>query len=1002
MSLCQTITNYLKRSSFFLPILDTNNYLHLRTRYIERTLSESNEIITTTALFRKSPLVLIQGEGGLGKSTLLITEYEKYKKALLDLVMNNAEQDFLNNKNTMLLIPLFIPLRKYKSGCNHQYTIITCLLNALQQAMPDGTMVDQQLITLHECLRSLAPYQYRFVLFLDAYDEMLSNERLNFHEELNGLIKKMNGHFDVFITSRCAMSDKPATLVTVELNPLTPNDVYNVLNNENRIRAGKHQQVIPLPQEDTSLFQMIRNPQNLAMYTSLHGEKYRDFGDADYREQIETMGDLIWNFSVSDFFNKYPCAAIGTDKYTAFTFMQLYILPYIAYRLQCKNLKENSNTDFFTRAEIADACKEFKQYYFLADKTRVFFQDRNLPFLDTNQLSEALHASIFIQCYDNINHDQAVLLMPENPLMLQGSTAYQFRHKVFFDFCVSKHLYNLIHFYITAKQEEDIENDTSYLLALEFEHTPFCQDEASLFYELISYHEYGFVVDPYEILVDDYRTQYLWSTEINRLNRSDFLCQIRNSICDNQHFSRLYREVGAVILFDVLEEFIVKVKRRKLDIYGNSVVFKNCNIPELEKMLFLLLTHMADDLQEPGLLARIASVYREGYIISVPNTERVVEIDLNSCLQFAERSIKFGTETTPYTRHRLVNSDNNVRGYNQKAKCINKELEMAIAWYIDTSSASYRPSIDIDVLMKFTNVDLDDLVNNTFIDKNEFGRAKEYTISLFKQKSGMGWNRDDVKNYCIWLDGLVAIYLCYAIKAGSGESGSLLAQLIENRADGLNKPELNDLAYNLFRKTAIGHSTVSGYAAGKAGMMIVSNEKLIPVLNDKISELKMHTRIALQFGNWTGNYLLAQCNILQCNDDTPNREQWNTYHVRALIELRKCPNYMPVILAKLSILCKYDNTEKEIEQVFIAGVEQLQRLMNPVSVAAFKREVWYASATIIKDYKKKLESYAIYIKNHGQQQSSNTMQIQTAMQDLSKISPDKAPYSFKQFYFYLF
>lgn len=253
---------------------------------------------------------VIVGEGGMGKTVSLIMLWREY--------LETSERQYP--------IPIFIELSEYNTvqekekvnfiikQIGYYYLNKMHLTNEDENALWD--IIKTPIIIKETKVPSV-------ILFLDGFNE-ITVEKAELLIELRKLIKLAHG-IQIIITTRYDIRQMIGleSFNRIDLQKLTTQQIEKFLN----ININRNSKV--------RLYELIKNPMMLSLYsaTSKTVGIYSKDARFDLKTEIETSGELLWNFIESQIIKKYEDNCFKSNS-IYYTFLLKFLIPYVGYKME--------------------------------------------------------------------------------------------------------------------------------------------------------------------------------------------------------------------------------------------------------------------------------------------------------------------------------------------------------------------------------------------------------------------------------------------------------------------------------------------------------------------------------------------------------------------------------------------------------------------------------------------------------------------------------------------
>ena len=278
------------------------------------------ELNNLKSIINDKNFIFIVGDGGAGKSTLLRYIYNQ-----------------LYELTHPLILPLFIQIRNLDSG-EHPILDYVNKKNYLKGKL-NGISGFQYDINNWDSLIRLIRKPFRLYVFIDGYDEIAYSENGfdKIDKEIEGIIKYANANVKLIISSRYKPNlhcdDRFSTLL---ISNLTQEQQENYIGDKNF-------------ENFSAIKDKVTNPLLITMYRKSYGSE----GD-DYIANIKTSADVFWNYYCYQWKKIYEQQNKNENAKVVFI---KYILPFIAYNLEYKNINK------FTKEDLIEYVRKFNMNF---------------------------------------------------------------------------------------------------------------------------------------------------------------------------------------------------------------------------------------------------------------------------------------------------------------------------------------------------------------------------------------------------------------------------------------------------------------------------------------------------------------------------------------------------------------------------------------------------------------------------------------------------------------
>ncbi len=419
----------LKNSKEYFDKLMKGRFLHLKISDLIRTelktdfidievqIKDSKEALPLTKMLqelwkRDSPHTVLLGEGGMGKTVSVIRLW----------------QHFLQKKEPNTPIPIFISLNEYNSKDKKdsedfiKKTIAKNYLLKSKLSLAEEKQIFQSPLRKQNDLKEYLP---SILLFLDGFNE-LKTENDQLLLELKALSEASNG-IQFVVTSRYDIGtfSWAHSFHKTKLIPLSREKIKQYLS---KISKKRNTQIL-YPDND-QLVKLFANPMMLTIYadTSEYLKKYADDIRFDFKNQITSYSELMWNFIEVQVVKHFVKAEPNEQEGVRYIFLLRHLLSYLGWRMEKMEHYDFSDEEL-ERILIA-ACQKFYDPDFILTYPifRKYFRT-----LDLGQKRD------FIEEGERVEKLKEYLCN-ELMLMVQEGENYRFLHQHFRDFFSARYI----------------------------------------------------------------------------------------------------------------------------------------------------------------------------------------------------------------------------------------------------------------------------------------------------------------------------------------------------------------------------------------------------------------------------------------------------------------------------------------------------------------------------------------------------------------------------------
>lgn len=891
---------YDKQAKFWEGIFPEHKFLSEKGEYFPRVFRQisSEQDVTEEKLNEQiskgeNKIFYILGEGGLGKSAYM-------RKLVCDL------------REEKMIFPIYIELRdSIKTDKNGIYSdkIIDRFVHIVEHSDKIYKSLEFNKLLYNEVknnndlkiawkrIDEILPG--RIVLLLDAKNEIeKESARTAFFYELEIICSECQ-NCSIVITSRTKsdLQKMQKNIEEYELLPFGEDIISEMLDKKNKECSEE-------------LLASLNNPICLFMY--LYTPKWSHVSIL-YRDNIKNKADIYWNYFHSELFTKLDSMNIYPDEFYEGYFLIDYLIPYLAGEFHYIS---------FDDSELNNALEEF--YYITKGIESKLEEDRiGIPIKkEEDPLAPNIEKII---CGNQSEFKNKWRTKLENNSFLiekyydSTKKRYRFLHESFCEFMQALQIWDSVdvfQFYGIQKK-----------MAFRGEKPSECLWKY-MNPRLTDYDDYN-VEKFYQDLIF---TQNLGENDREEVcdcvRKSLFLKNVFN-IINESSCQPLWKKRACNIIYDIYESYLLSLKKE--DTFYDEIV----SICE-ENLVKIL--PMVQETGDFNLLSSFARKFRDGFIIRTYSNK--TQMDLNQCMELANEAIELYSKESAY--------EGEFRGYNQKAKCFNAELENAINWYVkNTNEGNYTPLLQF----KYLYIDYIELLVYP-----EFKALKE---KLYGDKNKL--KKSEMILYCKFLHNTVMYWLDKSIECQSSESASLKALISEMIIEGIG--ETNKFNYEEVYKNYefASKGKVKAYAICKCTQLI-GEEKVKERNWDEEQFL-----CAYRTGLWMGKYVWGLY------------QEKNKNFKEAYIAYSQAGDRFPPLIKKLRLMLENNFDIAQKEEVIEKIIKIISRMQDK-EIKYYQRDIWYANSKIIREYydrvlkiiepyKEKIKEYEI-LKNHIESERS--------------------------------
>ncbi|MCB0548195.1 MAG: hypothetical protein KDD19_11485 [Phaeodactylibacter sp.] len=363
---------------------------------------------------REKVHAFLLGNEGMGKTVSMLWLWGQY--------LNMPDSDS---------IPIYVSLNEYnRSTRDEQEKFLTHYIG--RYYLGERSLENEQETALWDWLENAHPKEAgpKLLLLLDGLNEVTSDITPLLIDLKEDWGKQVKGA-QMLVSSRYPSSHNFATgFHTLQLQPLTDYCIQYFL--EEAGKAG-----LAFPTGNPRLDQLLRNPMMLSLFVEVQkGRAAAPFGEP--AAEITRPGELLRSFVDYKMAKFEESNQARPDFRARFHFLLQYLVPYIAYEMECKGLLEINEklleeviSNAFVRFCQPDFLKEFKTH-----RQHIKAYRRYLQALQLGKLSLTEEIERFEKITDDFNQELF-------PLAWENGTL-RFLHQSFQEFFVARHLLNEI------------------------------------------------------------------------------------------------------------------------------------------------------------------------------------------------------------------------------------------------------------------------------------------------------------------------------------------------------------------------------------------------------------------------------------------------------------------------------------------------------------------------------------------------------------------------------
>lgn len=345
---------------------------------------------------------VIVGEGGMGKTVSLVRLWQ----TLLDRCGGFTE-------GQTGLVPVFIALNEY----NQPRLAADFIVNAICKNYLGSTVTAEELWNLLKTPPEPIPF---LVLLLDGFNE-ITVDKQELLLEINRLLEQAPG-VQLIFTSRFDMRfhQQWQDFNLLQLQKLEEKQIEDYLQSRG----------IPCPAG--RLKELVANPMMLTLYAAscdvvkMHGESVY----CDFKKEVETPGELLWNFIEAQVAILPERLAKDRAKITLYGFLLKFLLPGLGFEMERAGLFYFSLEQLNAHVDVC--CRRFGGEDFFAAFPEYEVLEEG-PWLGECETGKAKRKR---------QRDVRDILAEELLMLVVEDGAYRFLHQDFRDYFAAVHVWN--------------------------------------------------------------------------------------------------------------------------------------------------------------------------------------------------------------------------------------------------------------------------------------------------------------------------------------------------------------------------------------------------------------------------------------------------------------------------------------------------------------------------------------------------------------------------------
>jgi len=392
--------NYLKDTRYkYLKISDliltkTSDYLETTIKLGDKDLPLLNSIQRLWNSPNKHAVIL--GEGGMGKTVSIIRLWESYLE----------QSDERSNLNSYFYkpIPIFLALSEFNSI--NEKDRDSFIINSIgkkylgYKSLGSDLLEQIELLLKKPLVDAGGEFCPSLILFLDGFNEV-TVPKDSLIRQLSQIVEKYKG-VQVVVSSRYDLRNFSwaTSFVLLELQPLEEEQIHEFLSIAKAVKP-----------KTVRLKKLIRNPMNLTLYAAVSEimEKYKEDDRFYFKKEINTTGELMWNFIEAQIVKKFTSKG---DEYSEGEIIDDFLVDY--YRFLFRNLLPFIG--------------------FNMEKDGAFEASRKLLRETINRFYENFDSHSYLENFSERFKKIASTLLRELLIIVQEESSFRFLHQNFRDY----------------------------------------------------------------------------------------------------------------------------------------------------------------------------------------------------------------------------------------------------------------------------------------------------------------------------------------------------------------------------------------------------------------------------------------------------------------------------------------------------------------------------------------------------------------------------------------
>ncbi len=368
---------------------------------------------------------MLKGEGGMGKTVSFIRLWEQYTS--------------VDDYNPLLPVPVFIPLNEYNETDESERRGF--IQRMIRRFYLDEKTQDLDLLNVfREPVKGGKSGVPSIILLLDGLNEV-TVEWIGLLVELREMIEHWQG-VQMLVSSRPDMRETMGWIDfhLLELKGLSTEQIDKYLGQwclSPLIKDGD--------EEKYPLRRLLQNPMMLTIYAA-SCEVVKEYGASslyDFKERVETPGELLWNFMESQVVKYFQHSGLEEPQKYFYKFLLKMLLPALGYEMEREGRFQLAGNEFdvivecylkrFCQADFLDTFREYRRYACAWDISNCSDIEGK------NKFEEVLG-----------------ILSIEMSMLVKEGQSYRFLHQDFRDFFAAVHILNEVSIGLSREEVAEV------------------------------------------------------------------------------------------------------------------------------------------------------------------------------------------------------------------------------------------------------------------------------------------------------------------------------------------------------------------------------------------------------------------------------------------------------------------------------------------------------------------------------------------------------------------